>query len=546
MNWSELFKKNVLGRGYEQYRSRNVSIVSDENKTIRADVIDGVTHKVTITLNTGGISDMTCTCQRAAEGSNCSHMAAALFAYYKNNPPAATGSGDDEINNVVSAAEPDMLRRFLLSVLKENQELFLRFKSLDSAFFSMPQYRAYIDDIIDEYSVNGSVEYHAVPELSKRLSDILVHNIGTMTENGMLREAFTLLTFLTRKIENTDIDDAHGDMELFSHQCVDCANKILNSCGSELKRELFDEIIEKIYASDCTISDEFYEELLISNFHEQEFSQRKLEYIDRNINFYMNRPAGDVRFYRVEYWLCCKLQIMYDTDSTAAQLDSFLRAHYRFRKIRNWFVDYYIKVKRYKDAAAILRDSIKADSCFPGCEKTYKHKLKDVYRLSGQKDEYMRLLWDIVKTPKLWSYSAYKELRSCYPHSIWLDKREAILSRITNNHILSELYAAEKMYPELLDIVLKSNGLYLADKYIDLLLPQYPGEIMSKYTDEVNKLARMANSREMYKQLVTILRHILNFPGGEEQVSEIVSQWRAQYKRRRAMMEELDKIKLGE
>lgn len=540
MNWSKLFRNNVLGRGYEQYLHGCVAISDKKNGTIEAVISDIGTYKVKITTNNGGISDITCTCQRAAEGSNCCHMAAALFAYYKSDYEP------DEVDEILSAADTDTIREFLSVVLKDNKELFLRFTSLNSSFFSMPQYRAYIDDLIEEYSINGAVEHHSAGELAERLTDILKHNISSMQKNGMLRESFSLLSYLTRKIENTDIDDSDGHIEAFTRLCINCAINILADCTIELKREIFNEIIEKIYTSDCAISDEFYEELLINSFREPEFAPQKLEYVDRNIFFYMNRPTGDVRLYRVEYWLCCKLQIMYDSGCSEDKLKTFLRANYRFRKIRLWFIDHYISTQCFDSAIALINNSIKYDTAIPGAEKTYKMKLKEVYRLSDKKAEYLDLLWEIVKTPEFWSYSAYKELRSFYLDSDWKEERKKIFNHITNSYILSEIYAAEKMYPELLNSVLKCNGLYLADKYIDILFPLYPDELTNKYVDEVNKLARMANGRESYKQLVTILRRILKFPNGENIVSNIVSQWRSQYKRRRAMMEELDQIKLGE
>lgn len=545
MNWSKLFKDNVLGRGYEHYSQGRAAITGVENGIISADVSDGDTFKIRIIMNKGGIADMTCTCQLACEGSNCSHMAAALFAYYKCTPDSCKDS-TDEVDELLSAADPDTLRRFLSSVLKDSKELFLKFKSLDSSFFSMPQYRAYIDDLIAEYSINGAVEHHSAGALARRLTEILSSNISHMIDNGLLHESFALLSYLTRKLENTDIDDSGGDIETFTHLCTDCAITLLGKCSIELKREIFNEIIEKIYASDCAISDEFYEELLIHSFREPEFAPQKIEYADRNICFYMNRPSGDVRVYRVEYWLCCKLQIMYDSGCSEDRLRSFLRANYRFRKIRLWFIDHYINTKQFDAAVTVINDSIKYDAAIPGSEKTYKLKLKEIYRLSGNRAEYLDLLWEIVKNPELWSFPAYTELRSFYSDKAWITKRETIFSHITNSYVLAELYAAEKMYPELLDSALKCNGLYLADKYIDILFPLYPDKLSNKYIDEVNKLARMATNREAYKQLVTILRRILKFPDGKNKVSEIVSQWRAQYKRRRAMMEELDKIILGE
>ena len=45
-----------------------------------------------------------------------------------------------------------------------------------------------------------------------------------------------------------------------------------------------------------------------------------------------------------------------------------------------------------------------------------------------------------------------------------------------------------------------------------------------------------------YRQWVQTLRHMREMPGGEKVVAEIVAAWRVQYKRRSAMMDELNEL----
>ena len=65
---------------------------------------------------------------------------------------------------------------------------------------------------------------------------------------------------------------------------------------------------------------------------------------------------------------------------------------------------------------------------------------------------------------------------------------------------------------------------------------------MGKYKDEVNKMAMHTSDRKHYAHLVSLLRKMQQMKGGVKLVEEIVTEWKAKYKNRPAMMDELRKL----
>ena len=74
------------------------------------------------------------------------------------------------------------------------------------------------------------------------------------------------------------------------------------------------------------------------------------------------------------------------------------------------------------------------------------------------------------------------------------------------------------------------------------LKKQYPIEVRDIYIDFVHKEAESVADRKHYKELMKYLKKIAAYPDGKKKVQEIAETWRTQYKRRRAMMEELEKV----
>ena len=70
----------------------------------------------------------------------------------------------------------------------------------------------------------------------------------------------------------------------------------------------------------------------------------------------------------------------------------------------------------------------------------------------------------------------------------------------------------------------------------------YPEELLGIYETVLEEMARQVGQRKKYKELVRLLRRMKLYPHGKQVVDRIVAGWRQEYKRRPAMMEELDRL----
>ncbi|WP_312813806.1 hypothetical protein [Sedimentibacter sp.] len=99
------------------------------------------------------------------------------------------------------------------------------------------------------------------------------------------------------------------------------------------------------------------------------------------------------------------------------------------------------------------------------------------------------------------------------------------------------------MYEKLLKAVIDSAGLYLLTEYEKVLKPIYEKELLDKYEREVRSMAYRTSDRKFYKQIVSVLERMQKYKEGKELVRNITADWRWIYKNRRAMMEELGRLK---
>ena len=106
-----------------------------------------------------------------------------------------------------------------------------------------------------------------------------------------------------------------------------------------------------------------------------------------------------------------------------------------------------------------------------------------------------------------------------------------------------ELYYEEKMYDQLLDIVLDAPGMELAMKYGESLNLKYPKELLKKYKTELSQMANSARGRKKYQEIAELLREMQNIQGGKKMVDSIITEWKQKYKTRTALLDEIGKIR---
>ena len=211
-------------------------------------------------------------------------------------------------------------------------------------------------------------------------------------------------------------------------------------------------------------------------------------------------------------------------------------------EIRKYYIDICIKRKDHDMAIKLLKEGMDKEKDWPGLLINYSLKLKDLYKQIGKHKLYKEELWALVLNYKAGDVELYKELKSIYTDKEWRKEREIVFSKLSPYREMDKLYELEGLYDRLIELVLKSHGLYMVMEYEETLKKIYPKELLNKYENTIKTMATNTSGRANYIELVSILRRMKKYPKGKEKVSEIVSDWRLRYRNRPAMMDELSKL----
>lgn len=576
MNWQKLFASHILERGYDYYCDGAVENIEIGHDDIRADVVGTEDYEVEISLNDGKVTDMYCSCPYAAGGNNCKHMAAVLYEWTADimdeNEPEDTDNEDMDddadaesmdlfepavtvcdykkksaaVEKLVTSAERDIVQAFLVSVLAEDKKLLLRFRNMVNKCATKEDVEDYfeqIDEIADRYlGRDHFINYYQAYDFMLELEEIIDKDVRRMIDNGSHISAFHVMNHIFVLLGNVDMDDSGGETSMLAEQIYQLWLELLTKVNAQDKRKMFIWFTTHMDGSVIDYLEEYIEQIIMEEFKEPEYEQDKLSFMEEMIEKAEKKDSGWSRDYAVGKWTVTYLKTLEEKNAPEDQLEEICKKYWNNSGVRRYYIDRYFEKKEYDRVLQVLDESIELDKAYRGQVLEYNQKKKEIYRLQGNKSAYIEQLWKLVLEQSAGDLDIYKELKAQYSEKEWLIKREELFKKLPANAHIDRLYKEEKLYDRLLAYVLKSSGLYAVQSYENVLKKEYPKQILSKYQDEVNKMASCTGNRKHYADLVALLRRMKQIKGGSEIVETIVEEWKIKYRNRPAMMDELSKL----
>ena len=539
-SWKNWFQPHILERGRTYFDEGRVSDLERTEDGCTATVEGTEEYKVEILLEGDAIEDMLCDCPYAEDGNACKHMAAVLFAVSAAEPSKKKAPVKKERLTPAGLVEkvPDSQLRPLLTELVSADEklyraLLLRYGeiSLDECMKTLKKELASIGNQYADF--HGYINYRDADEFEGDMADFIGRQTQTLLGRGepllALRAGIDALReFASYEVEEgcSYIDDAMDTM----------LTDILCVCK---KDEVFDFLLKYAgSAGEHWMVQDFAEQAIFSRFSGETFDRKKLELIDRQIaNLEASGKQGYSREYEMEQLLTRRFDLMKKLSLPKGELDAFLERYTNYSDIRKLRVRQALEDGKLDEAIRLLEEGKSADRDKRGLVAEYSEWLMDLYEQQGQRDKLIAELEYHVFDLSSGGIEMLNRLKNVCTPAQWVEYRERYLSGRTYHKL--ELMESEGLWERLMEAAVKSENLFILDRYEAALKKRYPSELLEAYACILTKEAAAASNRKRYQELVHCLKKLRSYPDGAERAAQLAEDWRTRYIRRRAMMEEL-------
>ncbi|TXK36897.1 hypothetical protein FVR03_16530 [Pontibacter qinzhouensis] len=574
-NFESDIYSTILQRGKQYYSQKTVVWLEETEENIwQAEVEGSETYEVELMLvDKEEISDYSCDCPY--DGEMCKHVVAVLYAVRAELKKPRSKQQDRKVGrNVfenllqsISLKEyQDFIRHYVAKDKDFKTEFELFFADKDERIDVEKKYGDLIQKIIRKHSDHGYVDYRASYSLSRDMDKLLASG-NDFVKKYNYQDAFSFAKAVLKPMMETitQADDSSGNLGETLNNIIELIEDIANAeeATLELKLEVFEflqqELSDKQYFDYGDMGYELfsvYENLAIQLRLSEEF----LDFADAQIR----KLTGPYDTYRREFYQKRKIEFLAAIGNTD-EAEELVQQSLDIVEVRQAVVEKAIAKKDYESAKKLIAEGIKVaeNKNHPGTVTAWQKELLKIAAL--EKDtETIRHHARHLAFDTWFSAEFYKQWKATYSQAEWKEVIEKYIAETSEKIMktwdseknkywkpahppllekLSPIYIQEHYWDRLLALVQKEKSLATTLSYHKYLAPHYPAELLKIYLPAFEKAGQEANGRGAYADLASKMKQVMkDIPEGKAKIQEIARSLKAQFPRRPAMQEELNKI----
>lgn len=553
--------ETILKRGLSYFKNGHVNEPEEISHGEYEAIVEGTEdYTVQLTLKNGIITEYVCNCPYDM-GPVCKHVVAVIFHLQQDElelkmKPTTSKSVKpkkttrrktvaDQVNELLEKATHEELKQFVREKTAQNtpfRNLFLSSFAQHNSDESKELYVKQVKSILHSASDrHGFIDWSASRHVGNAV-DNLLESAQKQIDNRNFKSAVFICTAVMEQMTEAlqYADDSNGDIGGSINSAFEMLHNIANEQPFEEIRELiieycFTAFDKQIYSGwDWHIGVLHIASLLLKTEEEAERIFAQIDKAQRSD--YEREEAQSIKY-----------GILLKTKGEKAA-EKYLEQNITNSNLRREAIQKALEKKNYEKAVLIAQDGVNYDmKDKPGLAKEWYDwllKIAQAQRETEKIIEYSRLLFiDNFRNEQ----DYYQILKQNVKRENWNSFIEEVIKDIATKKrwldtgLIASIYIKEEWWARLLELVKKTSDLNTIEHYEKYLSKQYASEIAELYANAVIKYMKNSMGRNHYQNACRYLRRIIKL-GVREKANEIISYLRSEYPKRKALMEELNKV----
>ena len=410
----------------------------------------------------------------------------------------------------------------------------------------LKQIKENINRIIKSNSRNGFINYYAARRFKREFLDYLMEFSDDLFDTRQISLLFESLCFLVKKIgAPINIDDSDGTITDIMYEIMGLYERCIHLTTEKEKSEAL-KWFEKNFNNERII--DYIQEYVLNGyfnlFTDEKSLKSKLKFIDKYLeqNDYSN-DISSIKKYEYQHFVKAYVKTMELLDFPESEIIDFMERYSGIDDICYILVDYYINQQNYEKAENLLLALIDNNQSLPGIVFKSENKLYELYKITGNKEKLKKTLRSIFLSEGTFKIELYNEYKTYFSSDEWKNEIESMIKE--SNRFAFEIYDEEKMYDNLFELVAKVRtnygGIRYLKEYASVLMSKYSNQLVQMFVEYLEENIKRINSRDEYRCLAQNLNFLAKNLKALEKASTLREKWFAEYKRKPALCDELNK-----
>lgn len=553
--------ETILKRGLSYFRKGFVSPPEEISKNIcQATVSGSEEYTVELTIKNGVVTEQVCNCLYDM-GPVCKHIVAVLFCLQqeelglavpepasrkaKTKPAAKAKTVEEQVNALLEKITHEELKEFIRGeALRQSsfRNSFLASFAEKNASESKALYAKQVKSALRTaagrdgfiYWDRAYMVYQAVNELMMKAQQQL--------EKGNYRPAFFISTAVMEEMTDALLysDDSNGEIGIGVQTAFETLSRMAGQKLPEDIRLLLLGYLLEAFKEDRYAGWDWHLGILqmAAGMLAGEDEAAQITALLDNIK------PWDFEKERIQL---IKYDVIKQTRGPAAA-NEYMEQNLSNTSFKRMVVAGAIKNKEFDKAKRILTEAIKEDKQQrPGLVKEWCDWLLKIAQAQDDRDQiihYARMLFlDHFRGEQ----DYYQVMKNIVAPGEWTGFVERLVaektsaSRWADTGFIADIYVREQWWERLLALLREHGSINYLEYYGNYLSKEYPGELVKLYAKAVMEYMENSTGRTHYQTTCRYLRRMIKL-GGRGEVDGLVSRFKTLYPKRKALLEELEKV----
>jgi uncharacterized Zn finger protein len=559
--FEQYIDETILKRGLRYFKNGQVHEPEEISPGVYEAIVEGTEdYTVQLTLKNGMITEYVCDCPYDF-GPVCKHVAAVIFYLQQDelelgnktkraktsqtSKPAKRKTVAEQVDELLEKVTHAELKQFVREQVSQNAQFrnlflssFAQHNSNESKELYVKQVKSILKTASDR---DGFIDWSAA-KLVGIAVDNLLESARKQIDNCNYKSAVFICTAVMEQMTEAlqYADDSNGEIGGRIDAAYEMLYNIAQEQSSEEIRKLiieycFTSFDKQIYSGwDWHIGILRLAALLLKT---EEETERIFKQIDK-------AQRSD---YEMEKAQNIKYEILLKTKGENAA-EKYLEQNITNSKLRRVAIQKALEKRDFEKAASLAENGVSYDlKDRPGLAKEWYDWLLKIAQAQNDSEkiiEYARLLFiDNFRNEQ----DYYMIMKQQVKPEEWNAFVEAVIQDITTKKrwldigLIASIFIKEEWWNRLLELVKKSPDLNTIDRYEKHLSKNYSKEIIELYANGILNYMKNSMGRDHYQNACRYIRKIIKM-GGRDKANGIISYLRAEYPKRKALMEELDRV----
>ena len=434
---------------------------------------------------------------------------------------------------------PEEMRQLLSELAQSDRGLQERITTLHGQPAPEVQEAAWesqLAEIPAEYTDrHGFIDYDHAYDFFMELDEFLGTRLPRLLEKELVTEAFRLSCMVFETGMEQDTDDSDGGCSILAGSCEEAWRTLLNQANSQQEQEMYAWFTSHTRVPAWDYGSEIVEEFLYHWEWSAPLLERNLQLLDAEL-----AREGNPE-YHMEEMLNCRANTMAALGAEDEAIDRFWAQYRHLPFVREREINHVLDEKSYDDAIRLLRESKDLDKGDDFRVCGYSQKLITIYQQTGQteplREELRFQIFNCVQR----DLTYIKLYREIVPSGEWPGLLDTLLCHPTTRTLKYELLAFGEQYELLFLSIVQEGSFHRMRQYADILCQWSPEQVRDTYVRMLDRVMFRASDRNMYRETIGYLQRVQQVPDGAEAAKQLADSWRVQFRRRKAMLDELHK-----